>query len=355
MNDLHAAVVAVGAQGSVHLHGYRRLAGVRVVGVTDSEPDRATAVASGIGATTYAGVAALLESETVDVLSVCTPPAHHERIVLDALDAGVPAVHCEKPMALTFGGARRMSAAADSRGALLTVNHQRRLDPAYRSAREAVRAGEIGDVQSFEGYCANLFDWGSHVVDLILFFAGDEGPAQVFGSIDVTERRHVYGALVETAAVSHLYWADGRHATIFTGHVEALSREPRNIVVVHGTDGRLEVRGSEVVVRRFDGGGRRIACTVDAEHRVDLHGVDPAVIQGTALALQDLVQCLRSGAEPVLAARHGLAAAEVVFATYQSSALRAPVTLPLTSTDNALLRGLELGYWTPIGESHGTS
>jgi len=30
------------------------------------------------------------------------------------------------------------------------------------------------------------------------------------------------------------------------------------------------------------------------------------------------------------------------------------VRLPLDTTDNALLRGIELGYWTPQGESFGT-
>ncbi|PYR51798.1 MAG: hypothetical protein DMF95_07835, partial [Acidobacteria bacterium] len=39
---------------------------------------------------------ALLERDDVDVVTVCTPPVLHERVVVDALEAG-KFVLCEKP------------------------------------------------------------------------------------------------------------------------------------------------------------------------------------------------------------------------------------------------------------------
>jgi hypothetical protein len=68
----------------------------------------------------------------------------------------------------------------------------------------------------------------------------------------------------------------------------------------------------------------------------------------------DVVDALETGAEPVLAARHALAGAEIVFATYESSRSRRRVGLPLDVYDNALLAGLDEGLWSPVGELRST-
>src|SRR5690348_1033507 len=104
VRDLRAAVVAVGAQGAVHLRGYRRLPHVTVAAVTDLDTERAEKVAAEFGATCYGSYREILDAERIDVLSVCTPPAMHEQIVLEAIASGVKAIHCEKPMAMTPGG-----------------------------------------------------------------------------------------------------------------------------------------------------------------------------------------------------------------------------------------------------------
>jgi predicted dehydrogenase len=206
-----------------------------------------------------------------------------------------------------------------------------------------------------EGYCGNLFDWGSHVLDLLLYFTDDVAPESVFGQIDVEERRHIYGALTETASVTHLHWADGVNATVFTGRGPGhLARFGDNGIVLHGSAGRILIAGGVACVQPFAAPERRIESAVDPRFQVAMGGVDPAIIQGTAEAVADLVHALSEGRRPVLDSRRGLAAAELAFATYESSARRGSVRLPLEATDNALLRGLELGFWEPHGESFGT-
>ena len=54
---------------------------------------------------------ALLDCRDIDVVAVCTPPALHERIVVDALEAG-KFVMCEKPIAHTLAAADAILAAA---------------------------------------------------------------------------------------------------------------------------------------------------------------------------------------------------------------------------------------------------
>jgi predicted dehydrogenase len=356
MQPQTAAVIAAGSQGRVHLHGYRQCGGIEVVAIAD--PDRELAERVAVDAevrTVYPGHRELLAGERVDILSVCTPPGLHRTVVEDAVAAGVRAIHCEKPVALTFGDVRAMRDLCRENGVQLTINHQRRFETVYREVRDLVAAGGIGRLTLLEGYCANLFDWGSHVLDLLLFLSGDDAPETVFGQIDVDTTRRIYGAVAETASVTHLHWADGRNAVVFTGRgPDHLAVGADTGIVLHGTEGRVEIANSRADVRRFDGTVREIRSRVEERNRVDLGGADATIIQATTDAIADLVAALREGREPELDARHGVAAAELIFATYESSARRGSVRLPLEIDDNPLLRGIEQGYWHPVGETTGT-
>jgi predicted dehydrogenase len=356
MQPQTAAVIAVGSQGRVHLHGYRQRPDVAVVAIADPDRELAESVAADAGVpAVYADHRELLAAERIDILSICTPPGLHRAIVEDAVAAGVRAIHCEKPVALTFGDVRGMRDLCREHGVQLTINHQRRFETVYRDVRDLVAAGGIGRLTLLEGYCANLFDWGSHVLDLLLFLSGDDAPETVFGQIDVDTIRRIYGAVAETASVTHLHWADGRNAVVFTGRgPEHLAVGPDTGIVLHGTQGRIEIADSHAVVRTFDGASREFRSRIEERNRVDLGGADATIIQATTEAIADLVEALREGREPALDARHGVAAAELIFATYESSARRGSVRLPLQTDDNALLRGISQGYWTPVGETTGT-
>jgi len=65
------------------------------------------------------------------------------------------------------------------------------------------------------------------------------------------------------------------------------------------------------------------------------------------LAVQDLIDCLKTGREPVLSGRKALQATELIFATYESSRRRARVYLPLDIEDSPLLTMLETGMIVP--------
>jgi len=69
-----------------------------------------------------------------------------------------------------------------------------------------------------------------------------------------------------------------------------------------------------------------------------LHG--PGYIER---AVADLIDCLKTGREPELCARHAMNATEIIFACYESSRRRGRVDLPLTITDSPLLSMIEKG------------
>src|SRR5207244_13389639 len=80
----------VGSRFAAHLHllAYRRVYDIdaRLVGVTSPTAERRDAFARDSGATAYPALAAMLPH--VDLVDVCSPPATHEPVALEAIDAG---------------------------------------------------------------------------------------------------------------------------------------------------------------------------------------------------------------------------------------------------------------------------
>jgi len=122
-----------------------------------------------------------------DIVSVCTPPTHAEIIVDCARSGVVDAIHCEKPMDRTWADCERMVAVCEEEGVKLISNHQRRFGKPYRNAKELLDAGEIGDLERVEMAAPNIYDYGSHSIDLCNYF-NDEGRAEwVISQLDYRE------------------------------------------------------------------------------------------------------------------------------------------------------------------------
>jgi predicted dehydrogenase len=351
-------VVAAGSQGRVHARGYRAAAAARLIAVAD--PDRAAAreLAADLDIPgVYDDHEALLKAAPPDVLSICTPPATHLEIARAAIAAGVRAIHCEKPIATSYADVAEMQRLATDAGVQLTINLQRRFEPVHRFARDQIAAGALGQVVSLEGYCPNLPDWGSHVVDLMLFYLGDERPAWVMGQVDVSLNRYVYGAFAETSSLTLIKWASGVNGLIITGRepqTPLLNLESNLGLLVQGTTGRLDARGARCVVHRFGEDDLTFESPYSRDTSTWDRGVDPAIVACTAEVIADLLASLDGGRPPALRADLGARGAEVIFATYESSRSRRRVPLPLDPQDNALLTGLDQGFWHPVGEQRST-
>jgi UDP-N-acetylglucosamine 3-dehydrogenase len=360
MSTYTCAVIAAGSQGRVHAQGYlaARALGARLTAVADPDTDTVRELAADLGIPgVYGSHLDLLAAERPDVLSICTPPAAHLEIARAAVAAGVKAIHCEKPIATSYADVLEMHRLTRDAGVQLTINLQRRFEPVHKFAREQIAAGAIGDVISLEGYCPNLFDWGAHIVDLLLFYRGDRAPSWVIGQVDVSVNRYVYGAFAETSSLTQVKWEDGVNALIMTG------REPQTPVlnlannlgvIVQGTGGRLDAGSARCVIRRFGAGDLSFDSPYSRDTSTWERGVDPAIVACTAEAIADLIASLRDGREPALRSEFGVRGAEIIFATYESSRSRRRVPTPLSPADNALLSGLAQGFWRPTGQQHST-
>jgi predicted dehydrogenase len=135
----------------------------------------------------YTDYREMLRQEQPDLVSVVTPDHLHADITVAAAEGGVKAILCEKPIATTLADADRMIAAAEANGVLLSVEHTRRWSPTFQKARELARQGDLGRLRTIVSNMYSprsmLFRNGTHMVDVIVFFA-DSDPIWVFAELE---------------------------------------------------------------------------------------------------------------------------------------------------------------------------
>ena len=117
-----------------HIPGFLKAPATQVTALFDTERPRAEAAQKSLapGAAAFTEYEALLKSEAVDAVSVCTPNFLHHPMTLAALKAGLH-VLCEKPMAATLSEADEMIRAAKKARRVLQINQSCRYSPSYRS------------------------------------------------------------------------------------------------------------------------------------------------------------------------------------------------------------------------------
>lgn len=137
----------------------------------------------------------LLDLPEVSLVVVSTPPLHHHRMTLAAIEAGKHVI-CEKPMAMNAGEAREMYERAIARpGQLAIIDHELRFNPTWRRMKELVDAGFLGDLHhvnvnissGFRHSAQRPWNWwsqkssgggllgalGSHAIDAVRWLFGE--------------------------------------------------------------------------------------------------------------------------------------------------------------------------------------
>jgi myo-inositol 2-dehydrogenase/D-chiro-inositol 1-dehydrogenase len=135
-------LVGAGRIGAYHAALLRATPGVERLTVADADPERAERVAARTGAEVAADAERLVERGVEALVIAAATPAHAGLIHL-AADAGLPCF-CEKPIALDLETTDAVVDHVARAGTLLQMGFQRRFDPGYTAAREAVASGRLG-------------------------------------------------------------------------------------------------------------------------------------------------------------------------------------------------------------------
>lgn len=198
--------------------------------------------------TAWDDYAKLLDDPTVDAVYISLPNAMHCEWTVRALQAGKH-VLCEKPFAMNLDECQRMFAAAESADRKLMEAFMYRCHPLITAVQDAVRSGEIGQLQIIRtSFCYRtrtiegnvrfvpelgggaLMDIGCYCIDFSRLFAGEEPE-----TVQAVGHRHETG-VVDLVAGS-MRFPGGILANFSCG----MSAQADNTAYLLGTEGYIEI------------------------------------------------------------------------------------------------------------------
>jgi scyllo-inositol 2-dehydrogenase (NADP+) len=283
-----------------------------------------------------------------DLVVVAAPNRHHAALALRAIDAGLHVV-IDKPLAASADDARRVADAANSRGIVASVFHNRRWDGDFLTLRRLASEGELGEVIRLESRFERwrpevdqgkwreggtpddaggvLFDLGPHVIDQALELLG---PAR---SVYAEVRMLRPGAEVDDDFFVALEHESGARSHLW-GTMMAAQVGPRFRAL--GTGGAYVKWGLDVqedALRSGRGPGdagfgeepREAWGTLGADD--DGHAVETE--RGRYVTFyEEMERAIREGAPPPVPLEAGVATLDVIEAARRSAAERSVIALP---------------------------
>ena len=356
---LKTVLVGCGSMGRNQAKILAKLDEFELVGVTDIDPANAARAAEATGAKVYADFAGMLAAEKPDTVTVCTCNDTHAALTIAAAQSGVRGVYCEKPMATTLADARAMVVACREAGIPLVINHQRRIGADLLTARRLIEDGAIGEVRLIRGNCAgDILSDGTHLIDSILWLAGDASVQWVFGQVHrdlavmaakntkmkrADEPGTRYGHVVESGGTAVIQLEGDVRVELCTGDLRD-GRRAYQDYEVFGDAGRLWRTGDRHKPNLF---------IQDAEGGTWTAGLDewtykPVPTNGGALGAwrpveipenmptagipggyERFARMIHEGEEHPMSGETALRGHEIVMAIYESARLHRRIDLPL--------------------------
>jgi len=308
---------------STHAGAYVRTPGVELVALADIDQEKLCLYGDKFEVLgRYTDYVEMLEREQLDIISVCTWNNTHLDTVRAAVERGVKAVFCEKPIADSLAAADEMIRLCGEQGVLLMIDHQRRFDPFHQQIAEFVQRGNLGWIQQATCYyTAGVANTGTHLFDLLRFYLGEV--AWVQGRYSLNESPNPKDPNID----AWLGFADGLVAAIQACDVKAYLIFEVSLL---GTKGRLRVTSSGFNVEfeevrdseRFAGYRELFPVSspirAEAPHEFMLFGI------------AHLLECLETGEKPICSGEDGRAALQIICALRESADADAKrIKLPL--------------------------
>lgn len=204
---------------NTHAKAYLRHPSVELVAMVEPDQARGEEFARAWGVPLrFTSTTEMLEAANPDIVSICAPDTMHEELLKQCLaGASLRAVWCEKPLGLNTEGAESLVRTYEARGVVLAINYQRQWDPRIQKLRDAIRSGQLGDIQKVLGfYTKGIRHNGSHLVDLLLSWFGLPVSAEVFGSRnDCADDPTLDARLVFEHTTAYLIGVDERSFSLF--------------------------------------------------------------------------------------------------------------------------------------------
>lgn len=197
---LKGLLVGCGYFSQFHLEAWLRTPEVEIVGICDSDGEKASAFAEkwGFSEKVFSSLEEALNAfPSIDFVDIATPPASHMELVDMASRQG-KAIICQKPLAPTLEEARKLVTLAEERGVRLMVHENFRFQPWHRAIKGLLDGQIVGDqlyslywrMRMGDGWQPDaylsrqpyfrtyprllIYETGVHLIDVVRFLTGCE-------------------------------------------------------------------------------------------------------------------------------------------------------------------------------------
>lgn len=317
MSKLRAGIIGCSGIGTIHASGLVGLPNVDLVAGCDFVQSTLDAFKAKYqdnwdNISLYTNHQEMLENENLDIVTVATSDHRHADLVVDAANAGVKGIFCEKPMATTLEDADRMLEATEKNSTILSIDHTRRWQPLWRHTREEIiGGGSIGDVKyvigTLSGGRAMLFRNGTHCVDAICYFADSE-PVWVSAELeDGYENYNEYKGdgghdpSTEPSAHGYIHFANGVRG-YYAGGPKTTQAGFRAEIV--GTNGYVLISDRGATIHQGD-----------SVESIEAPSWD---VVGIPAGIQELVKLVADGGEPVSPGTEGYKVVQIIIGFLES-------------------------------------
>ncbi|MBI5409870.1 MAG: Gfo/Idh/MocA family oxidoreductase [Nitrospirae bacterium] len=291
---LNVGVIGVGSIGKHHARIFSNLEGVRLAGIVDTDFARAREIAQKYGCKAYHNHRELIA--LVDAVSIAVPTTLHFRTAIDFLTHDKH-ILVEKPITTTLEEAEALISEADKRNLILQVGHLERFNAGVSmisGMADKPKFIESRRLSPFLGRCTDVdvtLDLMIHDIDIILSLVNSE-----IADIRATGAK----VLTENIDIAHA-WIEFENGCIAEAVTSRMANEKvRQLKVFqHNSYMSLDYQKQELI--------RYLKRDGDIEKEI----IKPEEKEPLKEEIISFINCIRTGAKPVVSGREGREALKV--------------------------------------------
>ncbi|MGI6726862.1 MAG: Gfo/Idh/MocA family protein [Christensenellales bacterium] len=328
-DTINFGLIGCGAVSKLHIAAINKLESARFVAASDVSPTNLQQVVDTYHVRGYIDYHDLLRDKSVDVVSILTASGLHASIGIEAAQYGKHVI-VEKPIDVTIEKAQELIDACHKHKVFLSCIYQHRYDKPVIALKQAVDQGKLGrlnaccchtkwyrtqeyfDVAKWRGTIAldggALMNQSIHYIDLMQHIMGPVD--EVFGYTATLAHQRIETEDIGMAVLKFKSGALG----IIEGSISAYPSFYTRLDV-HGDKGGIMLENDAILQWKTQD-------ETDCAQELKIKGE-----QAHRLQLQEIVDAIHLGHQPLVTGEEALKALRIILAIYDSAKTGIPVKL----------------------------
>lgn len=179
-----SAILGCGPRSDWHLEAYEGLGEIKMRAACNRHENQLNDFCERYKiAGRYVDLEEMLEKEKPDILHIVTKPSVRLEPARNAAKHGVKLAILEKPFVNSPSEAKELERLEKESGMRIVINMQRRYYPCVNQIKNIIDSGAIGRIHFVRCVVkANIMDIGTHAIDMLLYWLGDQYPDSIWAS-----------------------------------------------------------------------------------------------------------------------------------------------------------------------------